>query len=147
MRGTLLGNESTRRKGIREMKDAKIVRQAKKKLAAERKARNGQGLLSFFKGGKNSRQVVVVRRNRSSRKRDDERSSTVTRRTKPPYHGQGTLVLGYVTNNKEKTAQGRSMNRDGAEEREKERRRRQRRRQKEAEIMRNDTRSSRRRNK
>lgn len=151
LRGTLLGNEATRRRGIREMEDAKIIRRAKRKFAAERRAKDGHrvGLFSFFRSSpakKKTKEVVVVRRHRSSRrKKGDEPLLHFPHRAKPPYHGHGTTLVGYVTNNKDKTAQGKSMNRDATRERAKERRRRQRRRQKEAELMRNDTRSSRRR--
>ena len=146
LRGTLLGNEATRRRGIREMEDARTIRKAKRKFASERSGQRS-GLFAFFRRSSvPKKQVIVVRRHRSSRKKKgDEPTLHVPHRAKPPYHGHGTLLVGYVTGDKDKTAQGRSMNRDATKERAKERRRRQRRRQKEAEVMRNDTRSSRRR--
>ncbi|KAK7695764.1 hypothetical protein QCA50_000401 [Cerrena zonata] len=73
LRGTLLDNEAVRRQGIREMKDAKHLREYRKQRKAHDRSRGGshRGFLSFFTSSKtlkkrrdpshNSRAVVVHR--------------------------------------------------------------------------------------
>ncbi|PSS35401.1 hypothetical protein PHLCEN_2v1556 [Hermanssonia centrifuga] len=151
MRGTLLDNESVRRRGIREMKDAKAIREYKRKRAAERRARGQSSSLFSFGcfGGSSSRQRSkkhgsrpVMRRDTSSRsqsrKKSEEPFLHFPHRAKPPHHGHGTRVAGHITGNKVLVAKGRAMNEQAMEERERERQRRERQKRRDLHAMKQD---------
>ena len=157
MRGTLTGDERVRRRGIREMRAARAVREYVRQKDAEHRATEGKkGFLSHFTLPLNrNRSVVFVRydRDRSSRSHSDShhrRSSTkrskssrnseqpwmhFPKRSNPEYHGHGTRLLGHLTRDAEKVATGKAMQEAAAKERDRERQRRERRRQRDAQRI------------
>ncbi|KAI0796895.1 hypothetical protein C8Q75DRAFT_802564 [Abortiporus biennis] len=154
LRGTLLGDEAVRRRGIREMRDARTTRKYKKLRTAEmrrRGERNG-GFFSFFTSKKvlkkskstRSRRAIVDKVQYSTPKRGKEPFMHFPKRTRPPYHGHGTIVLGIVTQDKSKVARGKSMNRSAMRERAKERQRREKQKHREAIEMKREARGIRR---
>ncbi|KII94942.1 hypothetical protein PLICRDRAFT_33769 [Plicaturopsis crispa FD-325 SS-3] len=73
MRGTLLGNERLRSRGMREMKEARAIRRYKKQKRAQASRRRGGILSSLFGGGGKKRKASVesralVRREPSGRR-------------------------------------------------------------------------------
>ncbi|KAH9939967.1 hypothetical protein B0H21DRAFT_583731 [Amylocystis lapponica] len=153
-RGTLFGSESTRRKGIREMKEARAIRKYRRKRDAERRQRARQergGIFSFVPASsrsssrrKKSRREAVVPRDYAHgrthshhRKRHDQPLLHFPHRSKPHHHGHGTQLKGYLTGDHELVLRGKEMSDRASGEREKETRRRHRRSKKEADAIRN----------
>ncbi|KAL4249114.1 hypothetical protein ABKN59_005780 [Abortiporus biennis] len=130
LRGTLLGDEAVRRRGIREMRDAKTTRKYKKLRAAEMRRRGERtgGFFSFFTSKK------VLKKSKSTRSRraivDKVQYSTPKR--------------GIVIQDKSKVARGKSMNRSAMRERAKERQRREKQKHREAIEMKREARGIRR---
>ena len=91
MRGTLLDNEETRRKGIHEMRAAKAIREYKRKRAAERNKTNGHhggGLFAFLGlGAKGGSRRPPAKRNASSSR------TLVQRETTGRSHKSGEVVV------------------------------------------------------
>ncbi|CAL1701143.1 unnamed protein product [Somion occarium] len=150
LRGTLLDNEAVRRQGIREMQDAKRARQWRKQRKAERRMRSSgrtNGFLSLFTGSRSlkkrspkrsqSTRAVVVHRDSSRHRshKDKQPFMHFPNRTKPSHHGRGTVLRGYVMQDKKMISRGKSMNRKAARERDHERKRREKRREREARAM------------
>jgi hypothetical protein len=129
MRGTLLDNEETRRKGIYEMKAAKAIRQYKHKHAAERKKTNGHhggGLFSFLRLDLKNRRPqnrrsgssrTLVRRETTVRHpKGNEVVLHVSHRTRSPHRRHETKVEGRITQSKSMPAmrdKGQSIQRRG----------------------------------
>lgn len=122
MRGTLVGNERTRWKGIKEMKTAKAIRQYKRQRAKERRARGqkqGGGLFSFLGLGSKKRSTksksssrsgttrATIQRSSSSRK-GNELVLHVSSRTKSPRRSQSTRVEGRITQSRTTSPRGSS---------------------------------------
>ncbi|GJE84264.1 hypothetical protein PsYK624_003400 [Phanerochaete sordida] len=122
MRGTLVGNERTRSKGIREMKAAKAIRQYKRQRAKDRRARGQSsqgGLFAFLGLGSKKRGAkakpasrsastrAVVQRGSSTRK-GNELVLHVSSRTKSPRRSQSTRVEGRITHSRATSPRGSS---------------------------------------
>ncbi|OBZ76462.1 hypothetical protein A0H81_03744 [Grifola frondosa] len=150
MRGTLLGSESIRRRGIREMKEARAIRKYKRNRADHqseardngRSPRRSGGLFSVFSFSRrrHSHDVPVVVHRDRPRHREKGKAPLLHSpyRTKPHHHGHGTRLRGQLTRKEELVLQGKSMNEAAQKERRRERRRRDRRRKREALAIRAD---------
>lgn len=153
MRGTLFDNEHVRRKGIREMRTAKAIREYDRKRAAEKRARgersSGSGLFSFLGFGRSSRHRSHRRHGSSSagvsregttrsRRGDEPMYLHFSDRTRPHHHGHGTRIAGHLTRDRDMVAKGVAMNDSARKERERERDRRQRQRERDGRAMERD---------
>jgi len=147
LRGTLIGSERTRQRGIREMQAASAARQyLRERKARKRKQHNRGGLFSFFapsrrKSKSRSRRerdqgsTTVIHRDYGHRKRNNAPYLHFPHRVRPHHHGHGTRIRGLMSGNREMVLTGRAMNDAARREREKERRRRKRRQRREAEAI------------
>lgn len=104
MRGTLIGDESLRSRGMREMKEARAIRAYTKQKKAQR--RKGSGMLSLFGGKKKST---------SSRSGSGSGSGAIESRGghRSRHHSASHRIIGYVTQqqNKLPRSRGSSSNR------------------------------------
>ncbi|KIM68874.1 hypothetical protein SCLCIDRAFT_899764 [Scleroderma citrinum Foug A] len=82
-RATFSGNESLRKEGIREMLEAKLVREAKRKRRAARGGAKSPLSLSFFFGKKKKRSQRSHTRSRSHNSKHSARSITTRCATSP----------------------------------------------------------------
>jgi len=97
MRGTLVGNESLRSRGMREMREARAIRAHIKEKKAQQSSSKG-GVLSFF-GGKT--------RKKSSRPGTSSRSGSgrivmAGGGQRSHHHTTSHRLVGYVTHKKDK---------------------------------------------
>ncbi|KAI0952320.1 hypothetical protein AcV7_008167 [Taiwanofungus camphoratus] len=146
LRGTLTGNERVRSRGIREMREASIVREYYRKRDAKRRAQERKGcsgILSLFSSPKKRRSRGQSHRRDVVIHRDYGRKGTgpwmhFSHRTKPLHHGHGTRFKGHLTNKQELVLRGQKLDGDATRERHKERRRRQRQSKREAAAMKAD---------
>lgn len=76
MRGTLLGDEDLRSKGMKEMRDARAYKAARRK---RQQARTGQGLMSFFTVGSSRRTHPARQLTRGSRGSTSTKPRQLTR--------------------------------------------------------------------
>ncbi|EKM59250.1 uncharacterized protein PHACADRAFT_249569 [Phanerochaete carnosa HHB-10118-sp] len=119
MRGTLVGNERTRWKGIREMKAAKAIRKYKRQRAKEHSSRgqHDSGLFSFlsFSPQKHNSKSKPVSRSSSSRAVVQRGSSTrkgnelvlhVSSRPKSPRRSHSSRVDGRITQSRATSPRG-----------------------------------------
>ncbi|OCH92172.1 hypothetical protein OBBRIDRAFT_869469 [Obba rivulosa] len=148
LRGTLIGNERARQRGIREMQVASAVRQYhRERKARKRKQRRRGGFFSLFSSSQHKSRsrrdrdrgtTPVVHRDYGHHKRSNAPCLHFPHRARPHHHGHGTRLQGQIMGNREMVLTGRAMNDAARRERDKERRRRRRRQRHEAEAVRAD---------
>jgi len=132
LRGTLSGNERVRSRGIREMREARAIREYEKKRGKgskqQRKHSNPLYWFSFWPSKRQPSQGQIVRRSHSHARPGSGRRMHSSQRSKQQQqHGRGTRVKGYLLGNDQLVKTGKQMNKDVVRERDSERRRRQRR--------------------
>ncbi|TBU23507.1 hypothetical protein BD309DRAFT_997213 [Dichomitus squalens] len=166
MRGTLFGSESTRRAGIREMREAAAIRRYKKEHPEQFRGRAKSGGVFWIFPRRSTRSRSHRRHDhrddrhhRSHSRRDDrhrdrrdhrERPNAYYgerdhgpclhfhHRVKPHHHGHGTYLAGVLTGNHHLREKGRELKERAAKERRRERRRRKRQRRDEALALKYD---------
>ena len=152
MRGTLLGSESTRRAGMREMREAAAIRRYKKEHPEQFRVRSKGGSVLWIFPRRSTRSHSHRRhdhrddRHHRSHSRRDHRDRPNAyygerdhgpwlhfhHRVKPHHHGHGTYLAGVLTGRHHLRDKGRELKERAAKERRRERRRRKRQRRDEA---------------